>query len=128
LHDAIQNVKITFEDRKALAAQSIGVLMKIGYAFLWQEYLVNIPFLYNHSITRHFGALFMLDWNRMSSDISGFPQTDDAVITSIDLYPGVEYCRSYSPHALWHEESANGLLEIVFLCDNVNKILGRNKY
>jgi hypothetical protein len=67
----------------------------------------------------------MLPWNRWSSDLSGIPQTDEAVITSVDLYPGVAFCRSYSPHSLWHEESANGLLELVFMADSVNNILGR---
>jgi phosphoribosyl 1,2-cyclic phosphodiesterase len=68
----------------------------------------------------------MIPWNRWSSDLSGIPQTDEAVITSIDLYPGVQFCRNYSPHSLWHEESANGLLELVLMADSVNNILGRN--
>jgi len=67
----------------------------------------------------------MLIWNQKSSEISGFPQTDDAVLTSHGLYPGVAQCRGYSPHALWHEESANGLLEFVYMADNINKILSK---
>ncbi len=36
---------------------------------------------------------------------------------SFNVYPGDNYCKTYSPHAIWHEESANGLLEILFLSD-----------
>jgi hypothetical protein len=73
--------------------QLIGVLMKIGYAFLWQESIFGVPILYKHDITRWLGADLMLLWNKKSSEISGFIQTDDAVITSDGLYPGVFECR-----------------------------------
>jgi len=63
----------------------------------------------------------------MSTRISQIPQTDENVVKSKNVYPGDEQCRGYSPHALWHEESANGLLEIVFLGDFMNKILSKTK-
>lgn len=63
----------------------------------------------------------------MSTRISQIPQTDENVVKSKNVYPGDEQCRGYSPHSLWHEESANGLLEIVFLGDFMNKILGKTK-
>jgi hypothetical protein len=49
------------------------------------------------------------------------------VVNSKNVYPGDDQCRGYSPHSLWHEESANGLLEIVFLADFMNKILSKDK-
>jgi hypothetical protein len=45
------------------------------------------------------------------------------VTNAHNLYPGDAHCRTHSPHALWHEESANGLLEIVFLADYVHGLL-----
>jgi len=45
------------------------------------------------------------------------------VVNSKNVYPGDDKCRGTSPHALWHEESANGLLEIVFLADTVAGLL-----
>jgi hypothetical protein len=63
----------------------------------------------------------------MSTRISQIPQTDENVVKSKNVYPGDDQCRGYSPHALWHEESANGLLEIVFLGDFMNKILSKTK-
>jgi len=41
----------------------------------------------------------------------------------MDVYPGDDKCRGYSPHALWHEESANGLLEIALLADYFNGVV-----
>ena len=40
-----------------------------------------------------------------------------------DVYPGDEHCRDYSPHALWHELSGPGLLEVTYLLDYINYII-----
>ena len=62
-------------------------------------------------------------WNKLASDISGVPQLDENVNQSMDVYPGDFKCRGYSPHALWHEESANGLFEIAMLADYFNGVV-----
>ena len=44
------------------------------------------------------------------------------------MYPGDADCRMQSPHSIWHEESANGLLECVFWVDKMNEILKKATY
>lgn len=122
LQTAIANVKLTHEDSKHIAYRFIGMIMKILYAFLWQEFFIPLTWLYN-DVGVGLGAKFMLDWNDLANRISGTPQTDDNVTTATNVYPGDSKCRGDSAHALWHEESANGLLEIVFLADFVNSVL-----
>jgi hypothetical protein len=64
----------------------------------------------------------------MSTKISGFPETDKAVVLAkTGVYPGDAKCRGTSPHALWHEESANGLLEIAFLADFGFQIINKSQ-
>jgi len=46
----------------------------------------------------------------------------------MNVYPGDMKCRLQSPHALWHEESANGLLEVIFLGDKMNQIFKTATY
>jgi len=87
--------------------------------------MIPLPKLYSHQLAIKLGGWFLPHWNNLSSKISGFPQTDPAVNEAKNVYPGDSYCQGYSPHAIWHEESANGLLEIVFLADAVNEILGQ---
>lgn len=67
----------------------------------------------------------MPHWNALSTRLSGFAQSDDDVVNARNVYPGAAHCRTHSPHALWHEESANGLLEIVFLADYVHGLLSK---
>jgi hypothetical protein len=122
LKDAISGINVSHADRKSLAFRGIGTLIKIGYAFMWQEFFIPLNLLYNE-ITLPIAAKLLPDVNDLANKISGVPQTDVNVNTSKNVYPGDAQCRGYSPHALWHEASANGLLEIVFLCDYVNKIL-----
>jgi hypothetical protein len=66
------------------------MLMKIGYAFLWQEFFIPLPEIYG-PIPNQLGASFMPYWNGASAKISGFPQTDDAVNKAKKgVYPGDE--------------------------------------
>jgi len=82
--------------------------------------------LYN-PIILPLAAKLLPDVNELSARISGTPNTDINVNTSHNVYPGDSQCRGYSPHSLWHEASANGLLEIVFCADFMNKILSETK-
>ena len=42
-----------------------------------------------------------------------------------DVYPGDTYCRAHQAHAIWHEQSANALLDVVLLADHINSILSK---
>lgn len=96
------NVSISFFQKLTMIKKFTGMIMKIGYAFLWQEYEVNFPALYDES-TLQMGAQFAPYFNMLSNVFGGFPQTDEYINQTSDVYPGDTQCRGYSPHALWHE-------------------------
>jgi len=81
-----------------------------------------IPFLWKR-VPNEIAALLLPSWNKLATEISGRPVLDDYVNQGMDVYPGDDKCRGYSPHALWHEESANGLLEVVLLADYFNGVV-----
>lgn len=120
LKPAVANIKVSSSDVMDLAKKVAGVLIKIAYAFVWQEFFVPLPFLYN-SLGLHIGAWLSVPINHFASELSGYPQTDKYVTSGKNLYPGQDKCKVSSAHALWHEESANGFLEIVLLADTVHK-------
>ena len=39
-----------------------------------------------------------------------------------DIYPGDVWCNPQIPHAKWHLQSGMGLLDLVYICDNVLKL------
>lgn len=61
--------------------------------------------------------------DKLGSAISGVPQTDIDVVKSRNVYPGEHECNLKEAHSIWHEVSANGLVEIIFLTDYVNGLL-----
>ena len=96
--------------------------MKMMLAFVYQEHVLPVPELYN-VVGLHIGAITMPYINAMADKLTGFPQTDAAVSESINVYPGDTKCRAYTPHSIWHEQSANGFLEFVFMADYINKVI-----
>ena len=97
------------------------MLIKILWAFVWQEFFIPLPFLYT-TIPLGIGAYCTEAINAFASNLSGFPQTDKAVVEGKNLYPGQAMCRQTSAHSLWHEESANGFLEIALIADTMHKL------
>jgi len=69
------------------------------------------------------GNYLMPMFNAWADSISGFSPSDHAMKEATDVYPGDSYCRLHQAHSIWHEESANGLLEVVFLADYINHVL-----
>ena len=64
-----------------------GVLSKIGYAFLWQEFFIPISFMYNEfGIT--LGAMGMAYLNHNVNSFSGIKQTDERINNFMNVYPG----------------------------------------
>ena len=61
--------------------------------------------------------------NAIADDITHFPIDDDNVRLAKDVYPGAAKCRLQQAHSIWHEESAAGLLELVYVADYINSVL-----
>ena len=38
------------------------------------------------------------------------------------IYPGDEWCNPQQPHSKWHLQSGIGLLDLVYLCDNMYQL------
>merc|ERR1711918_222928 len=99
------------------AMKLTGVIIKMMWAYVWQEQAFVRPGSWVYTPT----AMWFLDMltphiNFFASMLSMFPQ-DETMLIGRGAYPGSSYCNWHSPHALWHEQSANGFLEVIFLAD-----------
>merc|ERR1719498_1740791 len=57
---------------------------------------------------------------KVADALSGFYEHDHELNTLGKVFPGDKFCRVDSPHALWHEVSANGLMNFAYLANHVN--------
>ena len=121
LHDGIKDLQVPLAHRLTILRQTIGTLAKVFYAFLYQEHYLSISIMQT-SLAIEIGGKLMPWANGLSAKISGFPQTDESVNTSTNVYPGEAFCKETQGHSIWHEESANGLLELVFLSDYIGRV------
>jgi len=87
LEKSVSEVSVTFLDQIDLIRKFIGMIMKILYAFMWQEFFIPLTFLYG-DFGLFLGAKATPFFNKISSFISDFPQTDQDVVNSTNLYPG----------------------------------------
>ena len=53
----------------------------------------------------------------LADSLTWFEQSDPRVTFSYSVYPGQSKCKYEQPHSIWHEMSANGLLDIIYLAN-----------
>ena len=83
------------------------------------------------------GAAAMVSVNKLADFLTEFPMLDSALqtgkhyyVTVIYLtksvgygtYPGDDWCNPQEPHSKWHVESANGLMDLMMLADNIFRL------
>jgi len=103
-----------------LLTRGIGVIIKLLFAFLFQEKVIPLK-LFKEPWVISLGGHSIQNINGIADDFTGFEQSDWNTVHSKNLYPGQDTCKYQQGHSVWHEVSANGLLDLVYLCDYVNK-------
>ena len=121
-HEQTKHLELTEDEKTSIFEKFVGCLMKLLGAFCYQEHYIPVPELWGPMGLR-LAAFFMPYYNKIADDISKFPESDSGVKRSKNVYPGDDYCRTYQAHSIWHEESASGLIELVFVADAINKVI-----
>jgi len=101
---------------------TVGTLMKIIYAFLWQEYALTDSDIFLDPEANILGAEGIVTINRFADWLTEFPMLDPALQTGYGTYPGDAWCNPQEPHSKWHVESANGLMDLMMLADNIYRL------
>eukprot|EP00450_Noctiluca_scintillans_P003820 CAMPEP_0194496218 /NCGR_PEP_ID=MMETSP0253-20130528/13563_1 /TAXON_ID=2966 /ORGANISM="Noctiluca scintillans" /LENGTH=537 /DNA_ID=CAMNT_0039337589 /DNA_START=65 /DNA_END=1678 /DNA_ORIENTATION=- len=118
IRGALAQVEVSLAEKVALVPKFVGTLLKILYAFVWQEHVFKYGALYN-TAWNLLGAYLIPTVNSLSNKLTGFSHPDASIQESSDVYPGDDSCsfKASAPHAKWHEQSANGLMDIGYLAD-----------
>lgn len=74
--------------------------------------------------TNDLGAALMPMVNKVANLLTGFAHADADQQRCERVYAADDRCRKLdvAPHAKWHESSANGLLDLALLADDVHKL------
>jgi hypothetical protein len=121
LRNATATIKLSSLEKMSLGLKGSGTVMKLVYAFCWQENTFTAPILKKPGVGI-LGAELMPSINTAANMLTGFVHTDKDTQSCTNVYPGDSTCRVGKPHAKWHEESANGLLDLAYLADAIHAI------
>ena len=119
LEKAAGHFNLSFTKSIDLLGKFGAVLIKILYAFLWQEEFIPTSFLWSKPIIS-MGVAFAPTVYAFADKLSGFYENDEELNKMGKVFPGDKQCRVESPHALWHEVSANALINFAYLANHIN--------
>ena len=112
-------------DRTKFVANTASTVVKLIYAFLWQEeYLTDSPLFLNETVNE-LGYELLPEINNMLNIFNTFDYYDSNLQNGTDLYPGDAWCNPVGPHAKWHVEATVGLLDFMYLGDEVYRLLSQ---
>merc|ERR1740131_859029 len=109
------DVSLGFLEHAQFQLNTVGTLVKLIYAFLWQEYALTDNELFLDPEVNQIGANFMITINQLADWLTDFPLLDNNLQKGSGIYPGEDYCNPQEPHSKWHVESANGLMDLMLL-------------
>lgn len=117
-----KRIRLSVPEKGALGLKFIGTLVKVLYAFLWQEWVFvfgpNDQLMLRPRVNK-LGAVLMPYVNGLANMLTGFVHTDDTVQACVGVYPSDQRCRIEQAHSKWHEENGNGLLDLMFVSDDM---------
>ena len=92
--------------------------MKLLYAFLWQEAVIDLDGLNEIPAVNEAGAAFLPELNMFANNLTLW----DLNVMDVQLgagYPGSVGCNNVIPHAKWYLEIAASLADMTRLVDFV---------
>lgn len=114
-------VEVPEADKITLIQRSIGMLLKMFYAFFWQEGIFKGDWLASENANNIGGDLIPLV-NALGDLLTGYVHPE-YVRKSIQVYAGNDDCKHLVAHAKWHEQSANALVDLIFLTDDMHRLV-----
>jgi hypothetical protein len=117
-----KQISLNSVEKTTLAFKMTGVMVKLFYAFLWQEWVFTFgpegDLMYRPRVNE-LGAYLMPGVNTLANMLTGYVHTEPNVQDCVDVYPADARCRVEESHSKWHEEGGNGLLDLMFISDDI---------
>jgi hypothetical protein len=121
---AMDQFQLTLKEKEALVPVIAGTIMKLLWAFVWQEQTFLYPFIFDAKWNL-IGNLLTPPLFALANKLTKFPHDDLDYQKQKDIYPGQAHCniKAAAPHAKWHDISATGLMDMAFMSDYVRQAI-----
>ena len=82
-----------------------------------------LPELFQLPGLNKLGAVLLPIINDMATDMNTFIYYDQYYQHGNNFYPGEDICNDWNPHTRWHLETAIGLPDLVYLADEMHRLI-----
>ena len=122
LQNATENVSISVLEKAELLENTAGTVLKLFYAFVWQEEVIDLGGANLTPEANAFGAALLPHVNEYANNLT----TWSLWVPDVQAgggYPGSGWCNDLIPHAKWHVETAAALGDVARLMDMVLRLV-----
>ena len=116
LEEITDQYPLTTLEKAELLENTLGTVMKLLFAFLWQEDTIDLNGLNETPEANEAGAAFLPKFNMFANNLTRW----DLHVQDVQLgggYPGSVGCNAVIPHAKWHLQTAASLSDMARLVD-----------
>lgn len=124
LYDVVEQENFPIVGGLGLLGQTHAIIANFAWGLLWQELVLPVPF---RRYLARFGNLVANSVDSILNSVGGYDIPDDRLSARSGVYPGADTCNKQSPHALWHQESADVMWELTRLTDDVRVALQKHR-
>ena len=121
LYNATEDVSISVLEKAELLENTSATVLKLLYAFVWQEATFDLGDILFTPEENAFGAALLPHINAYANNLT----TWDLYVEDIQMgsgYPGSGWCNDLIPHAKWHVQTAAALGDVARLMDEVLRL------
>ena len=118
LMDVTDNYPLTVLEKAELLENTVGTVMKLLFAFVWQEDVIDLSGFNDLPEVNQAGAALLPEFNMFFNNLTLW----DLNVQDVQLgggYPGSVGCNDVIPHAKWHLQTAASLSDMTKLVDFV---------
>jgi hypothetical protein len=114
LYNATKDVSISVLEKAELLENTSATVLKLLYAFAWQEGTFDLGDIIFTPEENAFGAAMLPHINAYANNLT----TWDLYVEDVQMgtgYPGSGWCNDLIPHAKWHVQTAAALSDVARL-------------
>jgi len=126
IREASSQHYLGLRDRLVLLQDTLATVVKLFYAFVWQEKVIDFNGSNLTPEANQLGAQFLPIINQYANNQTSWSLHVEDVQNG-ESYPGWHTCNPTIPHAKWHAQIAASLTDVSLLMDSVLRMVNKER-